>query len=101
MDRALAAKKIILMRYDHTPGPWAVTYKLGIFKISARTNHCIATVEDYPRQRSPKSNARLISAAPDLFHALQTVSKLSDEAHWGPVIWKEINEALQKACNKL
>jgi hypothetical protein len=67
----------------HTPGPWAIVGRYGNYKdeIAGPDGDAIAAVwtrKAYPKASDPhddpegKANARLISAAPDLYEALKT-----------------------------
>ena len=68
---------------EHTPGPWEVraeTIGNGMLHITSPSyraecdaNHVVCEVRSWVRP-DPAANARLICAAPDLFHACRAVS---------------------------
>jgi hypothetical protein len=70
---------------NHTPGPWLFSKSGNQFQIVAGAdsngdpNELVATVPpiayncDYDPCDETKSNARLVSASPDMFQALQAI----------------------------
>lgn len=77
------------MNAQHTPGPWIVIRANGRVDVIATDDprHSFASAvceiaEDDDRQGDgvAEANARLITAAPELFAALQQIERLSREA---------------------
>ncbi len=66
---------------EHTPGPWALEYsqkticdQCAIYATSEeRGKFCILSIAGLPRAEEATANANLITAAPDLLEALETL----------------------------
>ena len=54
----------------HTPGPWRVLHKTGVFPMDSDC-WTIGTAEQHRKEH--EANARLMAAAPDLLAALQAM----------------------------
>lgn len=71
---------------NHTPGPWEYSWGCFGLKVTAcagNTIQTIASVQTFIPEFSPEaeSNARLISAAPDLLAALEEIVGYSGGAN--------------------
>ena len=55
----------------HTPGPWAIENGRCIYGRGNFIKPFVASVEDDHNDAETAANARLIAAAPDMYHALQ------------------------------
>ena len=62
----------------HTPGPWRVLHKRGVFLMDTET---LAIGMADRHRKEHVANARLMAAAPDMLAALQEVLPLAE--NWG------------------
>lgn len=82
-----------MSKSKHTPGPWSVRYGQIFMECEKPNGHTYSKT-----LRLTKANARLISAAPDMYEALEALIKACSEAPGeGPL--DELNQAV-KAINK-
>ena len=59
------------MKTQHTQGPWIITNGRCIYGNGDFIKPFVASVEDDHNDAETAANARLIAAAPDMYHALQ------------------------------
>lgn len=90
-------------RLNHSPGPWKIfpLPEASRIQIESPKGHVVCEVHTFSRQRAPKANAQLISAAPDLYEALLSLSKIMDEGHIGKALHQKMIKALKKATSPL
>jgi hypothetical protein len=102
------------MTTEHTHGPWLRTQGSGRFYIKTDddTHQSLATVfsnkGDFgcisnPDYEKAKANARLITAAPDLLEALQSLIDMDVAYHRGPKVEEAVEvarAAIAKATGK-
>jgi hypothetical protein len=94
--RAKGAGKQVGPRF--TPGPWTVerhddddgSINYEIWNHSPEHYTRVVTVNDLNDDGNAKHNARLMSAAPDLFNAIFN----SDDAHWTPAMRAAMKKAV-------
>jgi hypothetical protein len=88
-----------MSRLNHSPAPWLIFNlpEASRICIETKSGHVVCEVHTYPRQRAPKANAQIISAAPDMLEALISITKIMEEVHCGPKVWKQIMDAIGKA----
>lgn len=87
------------MELKHTPAPWTYTYGQGIdggrFIIDSNTAHAIACTAGFEPMN--EANARLISAAPDLLMALDSLLPYAAAHRLARIEGTQCREALDKA----
>lgn len=83
------------MEKKFTPGPWKVQEKQGRkCRVRIWNDYIVADEVD-------KSDAALIAAAPDMFDALESISKAYQEMFdVMPVAWQTFDDIVQTALNK-
>jgi hypothetical protein len=88
-----------------TPGPWEVR---GESIVTGDSQYCIAVIEDDGGYEAPQrtENARLISAAPEMYAALQSVRTILNFLNkatepWAQKLLAETDAALAKAEGKV
>ena len=84
----------------HTPGPWTLetksSYKYGAFvKAERKIIAGVGGMNFTPDTNL--ANARLISAAPDLLIALETLTEMVADGDWTTVELNEARAAIAKA----
>lgn len=91
------------MTHTHTPGPWHITDEGSQIVIQTFSDHPTGTLARiYRADELAYSDARLISAAPELLEALQMLipQEPQEADSYDRAMWKAARAAIAKATGK-
>ena len=83
----------------HTPGPWEVKFEFNVMDCRGRNiaacGGFMTNVNSEDVHAEKIANARLVSAAPDMYEVLTSIE--NDTGQVPEWLWDKIQQALQKA----